>query len=85
MNEGKVVDAARGRALADEFDMLFFEASANDNINVEESFVAIARDIKMRLLGNAADAAPVDVSASANVARADAQVSFDSNFFFSFF
>jgi Ras-related protein Rab-8A len=56
MDAGKVVDAARGQALADEFGMLFFEASAKDNINVEESFVAIARDIKMRLLDKGADA-----------------------------
>ena len=49
MNAQKVVDTARGRALADEHGMQFFETCARDGINVEEPFIAIAREVKKRL------------------------------------
>lgn len=48
----KAVDTAKGQALADEYGMKFFETSAKNNINVEEAFVSIARDIKKRLMDN---------------------------------
>jgi Ras-related protein Rab-8A len=42
--------------------MKFFETSAKNNINVEEAFVSIARDIKKRLMDNPA-AAKTDTKA----------------------
>mmetsp|Transcript_20194 Transcript_20194/g.33133 ORF Transcript_20194/g.33133 Transcript_20194/m.33133 type:complete len:205 (+) Transcript_20194:72-686(+) len=49
MVEKRVVDTARGQALADEYRMRFFETSAKANTNVEAAFFAIARDIKKRI------------------------------------
>ncbi len=46
----QVVDTARGQKLADEFRIKFFETSAKNNINVEQAFYSIARDIKQRLM-----------------------------------
>jgi len=46
----KVVETSRGQALADEYSIKFFETSAKSNINVVESFTAIATDIKKRLM-----------------------------------
>jgi GTPase SAR1 family protein len=41
----RAVEAARGQALADEYNIQFFETSAETNMNVEEVFFSIARDI----------------------------------------
>ncbi|GBG62967.1 hypothetical protein CBR_g34667 [Chara braunii] len=50
MDESKrMVSTARGQALADEFGIKFFETSAKTNMNVENVFFTIARDIKQRL------------------------------------
>ena len=46
----RVVDTSRGQALAAQHAIRFFETSAKNGINVEESFSTIARDIKARLL-----------------------------------
>ena len=40
---------AQGQALAQEFGIAFFETSAKLNINVDEAFMAMARDIVERL------------------------------------
>lgn len=48
----KVVETIRGQQLADEYSIKFFETSAKSNINVVESFTAIAKDIKKRLMDN---------------------------------
>jgi len=48
----KVVDSSRGQALADEYGIKFYETSAKTNTNVVESFTAIAKDIKKRLMDN---------------------------------
>eukprot|EP00826_Nyctotherus_ovalis_P030925 TRINITY_DN2469_c0_g1_i1.p1 TRINITY_DN2469_c0_g1~~TRINITY_DN2469_c0_g1_i1.p1 ORF type:complete len:224 (-),score=52.88 TRINITY_DN2469_c0_g1_i1:121-717(-) len=40
------VDAARGKALAEEFGIEFFEASAKDNVNVGETFEYLVKEIK---------------------------------------
>jgi Ras-related protein Rab-8A len=48
----KLVETARGQALADEYAIKFFETSAKSNINVVESFTSIAADIKKRLMDN---------------------------------
>jgi Ras-related protein Rab-8A len=47
MDESKrVVPTAKGQALADEYGIKFFETSAKTNLNVENVFFTIARDIK---------------------------------------
>jgi len=46
----KVVETARGQALADECDVKFFEASAKSGINVSDAFMSITKDIKKRLM-----------------------------------
>ncbi|KAM1053797.1 hypothetical protein ACFX13_001303 [Malus domestica] len=45
----RAVPTSRGQALADEYGIKFFETSAKTNLNVEEVFFSIARDIKQRL------------------------------------
>ncbi|KAL6011248.1 Ras-related protein RABE1c [Asimina triloba] len=50
MDESKrAVPTAKGQALADEYGIKFFETSAKTNLNVEQVFYSIARDIKQRL------------------------------------
>ncbi|WVZ04440.1 hypothetical protein V8G54_025246 [Vigna mungo] len=50
MDESKrVVPTSKGQELADEYGIKFFETSAKTNLNVEEVFFSIARDIKQRL------------------------------------
>ncbi|KAL6131405.1 hypothetical protein ACLB2K_069781 [Fragaria x ananassa] len=48
-NVNKAVPASKGQALADEYGIKFFETSAKTNLNVEEVFFSMARDIKQRL------------------------------------
>ena len=52
MTSEKLVETARGQALADEYGIKFFETSAKSNINVVEAFTSIAADIKKRLMDN---------------------------------
>ncbi|CAI9762043.1 unnamed protein product [Fraxinus pennsylvanica] len=50
MDESKrAIPTSRGQALADEYGIKFFETSAKTNMNVEEVFFSIGRDIKQRL------------------------------------
>ncbi|CAG7888687.1 unnamed protein product [Brassica rapa] len=50
MDERKrAVPTAKGQALADEYGIKFFETSAKTNLNVEEVFFSIGKDIKQRL------------------------------------
>lgn len=48
--ERRVVDRERGAELAREYGLKFMETSAKNNVNVEEGFMALARDIKKRLI-----------------------------------
>ncbi|KAM0790635.1 GTPase Ypt2 [Microbotryomycetes sp. NB124-2] len=50
----KVVTEQQGQELAEELGLRFLETSAKTNINVEEAFFALARDIKARLIDTAA-------------------------------
>lgn len=61
MDQDKQVETARAQRLADEYNIQIFEASAKNNINVTESFVHIAKEIKHRLMDSAAPAANNDV------------------------
>jgi Ras-related protein Rab-8A len=54
----QAVDKERGQNLANEFGLKFLEVSAKANINVEEAFVSLARDIKKRLIDGSAGPAP---------------------------
>ncbi|KAL6749451.1 Rab8/RabE-family small GTPase [Haematococcus lacustris] len=47
--EKRAVPYSRGKALADEYRIQFFETSAKENVNVEEVFTAIALDVMKRL------------------------------------
>ncbi len=42
------IDPTRGKALADEYKMAFFETSAKTGVNVKEVFYYAAREIKAR-------------------------------------
>jgi Ras-related protein Rab-8A len=53
--EKKVVDTQKGQQLAASYGIQFLETSAKNNINVEEAFISIARDIKARMIDNGDD------------------------------
>jgi len=55
MIDKRIIDAPHGQSIADEYNIKFFEASAKNNINVEEAFITLARDIKKRLMENKSD------------------------------
>ena len=46
----RAVSYQQGKQLALEYGMQFLETSAKDNINVDESFAAIAEEVKVRLV-----------------------------------
>jgi len=56
----KVIDTARGKALADEYGIKFMETSAKNSINVDDAFTTLARDIKKRLIDTAEQQQPQD-------------------------
>lgn len=73
----KLVETTRGQALADEYNIKFFETSAKSNINVVEAFTVIASDIKRRLMdnpnsaGGAAQNKPQNLQLKANAGKDD--------------
>ncbi|KAK4392220.1 Ras-related protein RABE1c [Sesamum angolense] len=68
MDESKrAVPTSKGQALADEYGIKFFETSAKTNMNVEEVFFSIARDIKQRLAETDSRAEPQTIK----IAQAD--------------
>lgn len=48
--ERRVVDRERGAELAREYGLKFMETSAKNNVNVDEGFLSLAKDIKKRLI-----------------------------------
>ncbi|KAK9459692.1 ras family-domain-containing protein [Lipomyces oligophaga] len=62
--EKRAVSTEQGKALANELGIPFIEASAKANINVEEAFVSLARQIKHRvdLASEPQPASNVDIS-----------------------
>ncbi|PVU93144.1 hypothetical protein BB559_003414 [Furculomyces boomerangus] len=56
IEERKVISTEKGKALANEYNLKFLETSAKSNINVEEAFYSLARDIKKRLVDSAEEA-----------------------------
>ena len=58
----KKVDPTRGKALADENRMAFFETSAKNNINVKETFYYAAKEIKARSIPNTPNTGSIRVS-----------------------
>ena len=68
-----------GEALAQEFDIDFFETSAKTGSFVEDAFIQISRQVKDRLekekpVGSSADAAPVGIVKANKVGRLNLQV-----------
>ena len=50
--DNRQVDTEEGRRLADKYGIPFFETSAKSGINIEDTFMTIARDIKNKILLN---------------------------------
>ncbi|RXH84507.1 hypothetical protein DVH24_032791 [Malus domestica] len=57
----RAVPTSKGQALADEYGIKFFETSAKTNLNVEQVFFSIARDIKQRLADTDTRAEPTTI------------------------
>jgi Ras-related protein Rab-8A len=70
----RVISTERGKALADEYKIKFFECSAKSSINVEEAFMTLAVDCKKRLFteGAAQPATPGGVKLTPGGAPAPA-------------
>ena len=65
-----------GEALAQEFDIDFFETSAKTGSFVEDAFIQISRQVKDRLekekpVGNSAETAPVGIVKANKVRRSN--------------
>lgn len=56
--KGKKIEAARGRAMADEYGMKFFETSAKDGSGVKEAFFTVARDVALKMIAHEGGAVP---------------------------
>lgn len=74
MHDRKLISTEQGQALASEYGIKFLETSAKTNINVEEAFFTLARDIKKRLIDTQLDNASkkngnVDLSSQSSFNR----------------
>jgi len=52
MLDEKVVSTEEGQKLANEFGVEFWEVSAKNDINVEQSFISLAKSVKDRLIAD---------------------------------
>jgi hypothetical protein len=59
MEDRRVISRSTGEALAKEYNIPFMETSAKDGTGVEESFFALAGEVKRRLLDSPAAIAGV--------------------------
>ena len=50
MADARAVETKEGEALAKEYGINFYEASAKQDINVEQAFLKIAQEVKERLM-----------------------------------
>lgn len=66
MTDDKVISTEEGQALADEYGVQFFETSAKNNVNVESGFIAIAREVKNRLMEEGASTSNTQASTAAS-------------------
>jgi Ras-related protein Rab-8A len=64
--KSRKIETARGKALADEFNMLFFECSAKDGTNVKEAFHTVAREAATKLNATGSDGSNVPVKQMGN-------------------
>lgn len=58
MNDQRAVTTAEGEALANEYNIHFFETSAKQDLNVEKAFITIATDVKDRMIVEGASGQP---------------------------
>ena len=56
--EERSVPKEEGEALANEYEIQFFETSAKQDLLVEDAFLAIATDVKNRLMVDGSGAGP---------------------------
>ena len=66
MLDEKVVSTEEGEKLAKEFGIQFWECSAKNDINVDESFIGIARSVKDRLVADG-EGGPAQKSGGVNI------------------
>jgi Ras-related protein Rab-8A len=52
--QDRSVSLEEGQALAEEYEIQFFETSAKQDFRVEDAFLAIATDVKDRLMADGA-------------------------------
>ncbi|KAJ3337305.1 GTP-binding protein [Gonapodya sp. JEL0774] len=71
MTDKRQVTKEQGQALADEYGIRFVETSAKSNQGVEEAFLALARDIKKRLIDSPEGKPDASKTAGVNVNAAN--------------
>jgi len=56
--DDKIIKYEQGKKIAEEYNMKFFETSAKNNINIEEAFITMAKDIKNKISTEPKDIQP---------------------------